>query len=212
MSENILTIARPSIVIPLRFAVLKEPDTGKRLRRERPESEWIITKCEALIDRFTWDAAQRRFKTLSPHSRAQKYLRSGILECAVCGSKLVIAGGKERRYRCGANAAGGAHACTNARTFPQQRAEDAILEDIQARFLSDAAIAEGVKALKEERANVERAPAAPPNRELQELERMVSLGILTAEVAAPSIAAAKLKSATAVQAPAVVPLWPSAKA
>jgi site-specific DNA recombinase len=73
---------------------VKDPDTGKRIRRERPESEWVISECERVIDQATWEAAQRRFKKLSPHSRAQKYLLSGILECAVCGSKLVIAGGK----------------------------------------------------------------------------------------------------------------------
>jgi DNA invertase Pin-like site-specific DNA recombinase len=191
--------------------MVKDPDTGKRIRRERPESDWIVTKCEPLIDRPTWDAAQRRFKTLSPHSRAQKFLLSGILECAVCGSKLVIAGGIERRYRCGTNAQGGVHACTNARTFPQQAAEDAIMEDVQAKCLSPAAIAEGIKALKLERAKVERAPVVP-NRELLELERLVSLGILTPEVAAPSIAAAKIKSDLTVEAAPVVPLWPSDKA
>jgi hypothetical protein len=50
------------------------------------------------------------------------------------------------------------HACVNKTTFSEQRAEDKIIEDVQSRLLSDAAIAEGVKALKEERAKVERTP------------------------------------------------------
>jgi hypothetical protein len=65
--------------------------------------------------------------------------------------------------------------------------------------------------LKDERAKVERAPVVP-NRELQELERLVSLGILSPEVAAPSIAAAKLKNDASVTTAPVVALWPSAKA
>lgn len=34
---------------------VRNPDTGCRARRERPQSEWIISQCPAIIDRTTWD-------------------------------------------------------------------------------------------------------------------------------------------------------------
>ena len=33
---------------------VKDPDTGKRIRRERPQSEWIVQPCERLIDDAAW--------------------------------------------------------------------------------------------------------------------------------------------------------------
>jgi site-specific DNA recombinase len=41
---------------------VKHPDTGRRLRQERPESDWIITDHPelAIIDAATWNAAQAR--------------------------------------------------------------------------------------------------------------------------------------------------------
>jgi DNA invertase Pin-like site-specific DNA recombinase len=174
---------------------IKDPDTGKRIRRERPESEWIVRECAPMVDRETWNAVQARFKTMTPQSRTARYLLSGILECGVCGSKLVISGGAQRRYRCGAHHQGGVHACTNAHSFPMKIAEDMILEPVMQDMLSDAAIALGVKALKEERPVRTRTPV---NHELRELERLVEAGILSAEVAAPSIEAARRKNQDSV--------------
>jgi DNA invertase Pin-like site-specific DNA recombinase len=174
---------------------VKDPDTGTRKRRERPESEWIVRECQAIVDRVTWNLVQRRFRTHSPHTRGQRYLLSGLLECGVCGSKLVIYGGGQRRYRCGAHHQGGAHACANAHTFPMRIAEDMILDPVFKELLSDAAIALGVKAMKEEQPAVAPPPA---NRELKELQRLVDAGILSPEVAAPSIEAARRKAETNV--------------
>jgi DNA invertase Pin-like site-specific DNA recombinase len=187
---------------------IKDPDSGKRIRRERPESEWVIRECEPIIDRRTWDIAQSRFRTLTPHTRARRYLLSGILECGICGSKLVIAGGEQRRYRCSAHHDGGAHACSFALTFPQKIAEELILEPVMRDMLSDEAIALGVKVMREARLSAEHVPA-PSNRELKELERMVALGILSPEVAQPAIEAAKSKAASLSSAAPVVAPWPS---
>jgi site-specific DNA recombinase len=183
---------------------IKDPDTGKRIRRERPESEWVVTKCEPLIDRPTWDAAQRRFQGRTMATRSQRQLLSGILECGLCGSKMIISGGLHRRYRCSQNHHGGAHACAFSQTFPQKEAEHLLLAPIIQIALSDKAIKVGLSRMRQRRTEAARERTARPaesasKRELRELERLVSQGILSAETAQPSIDAIKRRPAASAQ-------------
>jgi site-specific DNA recombinase len=43
---------------------IKHPDTGRRLRQERPESEWIVQRGSelAIVDVATWRAVQARLR------------------------------------------------------------------------------------------------------------------------------------------------------
>lgn len=170
---------------------VKDPDTGIRKRRERPPSQWIVGSCEPIVDATTWARAQARF-TAGAGGGGRSYLLSGLLSCALCGSKLVIIGGTLRRYGCGAYHAGGEHACANRSTFPRLAAEHVLLEHVRERMLSDEALSEGVKMLREARAAAERP--AGPDPELAELERLVREGVLSAEVAAPSLAEARRRA------------------
>lgn len=88
---------------------VKDPDSGQRLRRRRPESDWIVTQCPALIDTTAWDAAQQRFTERAQPSRSdrpRRYLLSGLLTCERCGSRLVVTS-KPPRYTCGTFLYGG---------------------------------------------------------------------------------------------------------
>lgn len=188
---------------------VKNPDTGRRARRERPASEWIVTDCAPLIDLDTWTRAQARFSVrVGKGGGKPSYLLSGLLECGACGSKLIVVGGSQRRYTCGTYHAGGEHACSNRVTFPRWIAEERILDHVQEEMLSPAAVAEGVKMLREERAKAE-APVKPADREVIELQRLVREGVLSAEVVAPALAEARRRSkarTTPVERP-----WPSDK-
>lgn len=188
---------------------IKDPDTGLRHRRERPESEWIVQTCEPLIDADTWARVQAKTTKTGGRGGVARYLLSGLLECAVCGSKLIVLGGSQRRYKCGANHHGGEHACTNATTFPRQVAEERILAPIIQDLLSPEAIAEGVRAMQAERKAAE-APKPPQSAEVVALERMVREGILSADTAAPALAEARRKAQRATE-PVQLP-WPSATA
>jgi DNA invertase Pin-like site-specific DNA recombinase len=72
---------------------VKDPDTGKRIRRKRPRSEWLEYQDESLriISDETFEAAQRRAQDRSnPDHRLKcggrpKYLLSGLLKCRDCG-------------------------------------------------------------------------------------------------------------------------------
>ena len=187
---------------------VKDPDTGKRLRRERPESEWVITTCQPMIDAATWSKVQARLS----HRRTGKggkprYLLSGLLECALCGSRLIVVGGSQRRYVCGQHHAGGPHACANSTGIPRLVAEEYILAPVVDDLLSPAAIAEGVRLLREARTAAERPTV---NREVAELERLVREGLVSAELIAPSLAAARRRAA--VERNAETLPWPSESA
>lgn len=190
---------------------VKDPDLGKRIRRERPESEWIVKACERLIDEETWRRAQARFVVRRGKGGAPRWLLSGILECAQCGGKMIVMGGYQHRYICGTNHASGPHACENESTFPREAAERAILEPVIQDLLSPAAIAEGVRMMREER--VAPPKPEPADRELIELERLVKMGILSADTAAPSITEARRKAEARRRAePIPISPWPTEKA
>lgn len=187
---------------------VKDPDTGKRLRHERPESEWIVQTCEPMVDRTTWDRVQAKFRSRPGKGGVRRFLLSGLLECATCGSKMVVMGGAQHRYICGAYHAGGEHACTNTSTFPRALAEEAILSHVIDDMLSPEAVNIGVRMMAEERKAAE-APAPVESEEVRALERLVREGILSRETAAPALAEArrKLRPATPVALP-----WPSPQA
>jgi site-specific DNA recombinase len=82
---------------------IKDPDSGRRTRRERPESEWIVSSCPAVIEVSDWDKVQQRCKERATGQRAgqpRRYLLSGLLFCEQCGARLVVTS-KPARYGCG---------------------------------------------------------------------------------------------------------------
>lgn len=127
----------------------KHPDTGRRLRRERPQSEWITTEHAelAIIDTDTWDAAQSRLRKLSPQrtepskhggpGRPARHLLSGILRCATCGGPMVVV--DKYRYGCSTRKDRGESACSSTLRVPRADAEHALLAGIRRDLLSEAA-------------------------------------------------------------------------
>src|SRR5437016_2996380 len=70
---------------------VKDPDSGRRARRMRPESEWVVTPCPAVIDEETWATAQQRLKeraTGKRLGRPRRYLLSGLLVCERWGARF----------------------------------------------------------------------------------------------------------------------------
>lgn len=186
----------------------KDPDTGRRTRTERPQSEWIVQNTPALIDEDTWADAQRRFTTGVGRGGVSRYLLSGLLECALCGSKFVVYGGGQHRYACSTYHAGGPYACSNHLTVPRHIAEKMILQPVLDDMLSPEAIS---AALREMRAAV-RENAPGPDPQIAELERLVREGVLSAEIAAPSLAEARRKAKPQVTALPSERLWREAVA
>ncbi|MFL4469039.1 recombinase family protein [Tateyamaria armeniaca] len=81
-----------------RLRYMKDPDTGKRVSRPNPESEWVVQEVPDLriVDQDLWDAVKKRQKSLSfdttPTSsnpmndrRRPKHLFAGFIKCGCCG-------------------------------------------------------------------------------------------------------------------------------
>ncbi len=124
---------------------VKDPDTGKRVSRPNPESEWVVTGVPALRieDDEQWAAVQARYATVRqkwktaesgrrfPQFVRPKYLFSGMTKCGVCGAGFVV------YYRdplgCfGTRERGG---CTNTLTIPRPEVEARVLKALQERLL-----------------------------------------------------------------------------
>jgi site-specific DNA recombinase len=77
-----------------RFRYLKDPETGKRLRRKTPQSEWVMHDVPhlRLVDEETWAKVQalrdERAGTPKERKRPPKYLLTGLAKCA-CGANYV---------------------------------------------------------------------------------------------------------------------------
>ncbi len=185
---------------------IRDPDTGRRLRRERPRSEWVVSDIEPVIDEVTWQRVQERFRANGGgRGGARRYLLSGILECGLCGAKLIVVGGSQHRYVCGTYHGGGEHACANDRSVPRAIAEDGILRPVMDELLSAEGIKVGMEALRDARREAERQPH-PARAEVRELERLVREGILSRETAAPALNQARRHLDEALDLP-----WPSEK-
>ena len=118
---------------------VKHPDSGRRLRRERPASEWITTEHTelAIIDATTWNAVQARLKrnhrATGTGGRPMKYLLSGILRCETCGGPLVVVD----RYRYGCSTAKDRGTCSSTLRVSRELVESKLIAGIQQDLLSD---------------------------------------------------------------------------
>ena len=85
---------------------VKDPETGKRVSRINPESEWITTEVPELriIDDATWEKVQAlkaRYASRSGNRRqTRKRLLSGLVRCGACGGAMTIV--NRERYSCSA--------------------------------------------------------------------------------------------------------------
>lgn len=116
---------------------IKHPETGRRVRQERPESEWIVREAPglAIVERDTWDAVQARVRGVrhaSPASpgRPAKHVLSGILRCGECGGPMVVID----RYRYGCARAKDRGTCSSRLRFSRMDAERALLAGVRAEL------------------------------------------------------------------------------
>jgi site-specific DNA recombinase len=138
----------------------KDPDTGKRVRRERPESELVTVTREDL--RLISDATWQRVRawdvpaTHAPNARL-KHPLSGLLLCDECGKPMTLAGGVNshgagsRRYVCRTykehrNAPG--YGCSNDMGVSRAVAEELLIEPLRARLFADDTLLAALERLK----------------------------------------------------------------
>src|SRR6266850_3072556 len=125
-----------------RLRYVKNPDTGKRVSRLNPSSEWITTDVPHLriVPDELWSAAKER-QTHTRHAIAAtgklgtanrpRYLFSGLTKCGVCGAGFII--GSANRLMCfGARDQG---TCSNRLTIRRDEVERRVLRALQDKLL-----------------------------------------------------------------------------
>src|SRR5262245_32248281 len=121
-----------------RVSMRKDPDTGKRVSRPNPESEWITTAVPDLrIVPAPLFARVQAIKTERAHerperSRRARHLLAGLLRCGCCGYAMAVnnVSHKGRRIYCGRRKEGGR--CENGRTFKLEPIERRVVEGLKA--------------------------------------------------------------------------------
>ncbi len=139
-----------------RSRFVKQPGTNKRVRRERPRSEWRIVDQPELriIDDALWNRVQEHLicvaQTFGHGSRpglrhraaTSHHLLTGFLHCDVCGARMVIVTGRGKNghhsYGCPQNFFRGA--CSNTLKQRAEWLEDRLFAELQTAILRPDAI------------------------------------------------------------------------
>jgi site-specific DNA recombinase len=185
-----------------RLETRKDPRTGKKLSRPRPESEWRRTPVPDLriVDEPTWQAARDRKAaeaTVRPEHLVKRRpgIFSGLLRCGVCGASYTASSGG--RLICTARRERGLSACSNRRTVMRAEIEARVLKALHDRMLSPEAVQTYIrayhKAWQKKRA-AELAQRAPLERRLAEVGRRIDRGV---EAVFDGTANAKIKEGLA---------------
>lgn len=129
---------------------IKNPQTGKRVSRLNPESEWIIQDAPelALLSDNLWKSVKARQEIIAETapakcgknhltgSRRSKFLLSGLLKCGECGGGYTIV--SQDRYGCANRKNRGS--CHNAKTIKRQDIEKRALSGLKKKLLEPKAL------------------------------------------------------------------------
>jgi site-specific DNA recombinase len=148
---------------------IRNPQTGKRVRRARPGSEWVRVEMpeQRIVSEKLWKAVEERrdYMTrvfgeqgrkgglMNSRAASSPYIFSGLLKCGECGSNFVIVSGSGKNhsgadYGCPAHALRGT--CKNGRRVKRDTLEAELLAKLQRDVLSDAAIDYVLERLEDE--------------------------------------------------------------
>lgn len=161
---------------------VKDPDTGRRLARLNPETEWVVTEVPHLriVDEDLWQAVKARqaatrntMKAGIDRARRPKYLFSGLTRCGSCDGGFVLS--SHDRLTCfNARSRG---TCTNRRSIKRQELEARVLKAMQERFFEPGAFAEFCEGFTAEMTLLRRqhlAQSAGARGELAAVERRLA--------------------------------------
>jgi site-specific DNA recombinase len=133
-----------------RQSFIKDPETGRRVSRPNPNTEWMKVDAPELriIDDATWEAVQQRRADRGgerAYASRPRHLLSGLLKCGCCGSGYIVSGSDKRgRYlRCSRMIETGL--CKNRRTVGIDAIETCVLEGIEHHLAAPDLIAEFVR-------------------------------------------------------------------
>ena len=132
-----------------RLTYMKDPETGRRRSRARPDGELVLTAVPTLriVDQTLWDQVKQRQAALE-HQKADRpdgapapfwskqrprHLFSGLMRCGVCGggfSKI-----SAQHFGCSTARNKGPTSCTNLRTVRCDEVENTVLDGLRERLM-----------------------------------------------------------------------------
>lgn len=182
MLNNELYIGR---LVWNRLRYVKDPDTGKRVSRVNPASEWIVADVPHLriVDDELWQAAKAR-QVATRHQQADgglvrarrpRYLFSGLTRCGVCGGSYVSSSGAGGGVLVCFNARERG-TCTNRRRIRRAEVEARVLRAMRERLFDPGmfeAFSEGFRERLEERRRNHVAELAGVRCELATVKRKI---------------------------------------
>lgn len=126
-----------------RLRYVKNPDTGKRVSRLNPASDWMRREVPQLriVSDELWDTAKHRQedgrKAIRSAgnpvgARRPQYLFSGLTKCGVCGAGFIMTG----KHRLGCFGARDQGRCNNHQTIRRDEVEARILKALQEKLLN----------------------------------------------------------------------------
>lgn len=121
---------------------MKDPDTRKRVRMDRPRAEWVVEDRPALriVHDDLWQRARDRMaRRPRPGVRSPRSLFGGLLKCGKCGGAVIIV--NATTYGCAARKDRGATVCGGL-YVPRETADMRLLSLIRDELMSPAAILE----------------------------------------------------------------------
>ena len=175
---------------------VKDPDTKRRVRLDRPRSEWVIVERPELriVPQELWDAVRARFAAprrggggQGPGPRPATLL-GGLLTCGRCGGAMVAV--SARAYGCAARKDRGPAVCEGT-LVRRDVAERRLLAEVREMLLAPESVAEmraEVARLVEEQAQTGQADQAAAQARAKALQ--AELGRLVEAIATVGVSPA----------------------
>ena len=161
---------------------IKDPDTGRRQRIDRPASEWLMADVPHLriVTDDQWQQVRARIDAgrdasgRKRQARPSRTLFGGLMRCPHCAAPVVAISASQ--YGCSAARDRGPTVCQGI-TLPRRQTDLLLLAGVQDELLSPEAAAEFERAYEAQRADARRALEALKRRagELsREIDRLVT--------------------------------------
>ncbi|WP_343206316.1 recombinase zinc beta ribbon domain-containing protein [Azospirillum lipoferum] len=162
---------------------MKDPNTGKRVSRHNPESEWVVQEVPELriVDQEVWDAVKARQKTFAftvtkgeepdgtlNDRRRPKHLFAGLVKCGCCGGGYSMIS----KNLLGCSTSRNKGTCRNLRNIRRDALEASVLNGLRTHLMDPALFKEFCDAFTREmnRLRIEQSANVIGHR--KELERV----------------------------------------
>jgi site-specific DNA recombinase len=125
-------------------------------RQVKPESEWVLVKVPAIVDKETFQAArerriERQPDKTNPYPANSPTLLTGLLKCGACGAGMTLAtgfGGRYRYYKCTNRINKGNEVCSSG-NIPMEKLDRLILDAMSEKVFTPQRVASMLKELQE---------------------------------------------------------------